>query len=364
MATIDGTNNYMNDLLYSLMVEPNTDEIYAEVSLLPDTSDIGIPIPKNENNIQNINYFTKVLSVSDTHRNGGFVLFKRHAIECLPPLVHQKYIFSHLVGMSLQKEKNWLLETLLYSFEERMGNRGLESVKQLISANINAIKNKCMFVVIYKPRSSQFLVNYDKFVDGVNKKFRIGSRFSMKFEGKDLNEIRYNGRVVAVRDFSTHWKDSEWRSLEVQWDGAATIPRPDKVSPWEIELLTHSSNILKSDDLKHKRQIEIHEFGSKMWPPTVSQGQEIGNSSIQSTMRYSFPTISKPNNNEQMVQTMKETSTTTATTSCRLFGVDLTVLAATKDPMEPIDSYKKFKISKTFEEEKVDHVQARIRTKV
>jgi len=47
----------------------------------------------------------------------------------------------------------------------------------------------------------------------------------------------------------------------VQWDEAATIPRPDKVSPWEIELLTHSSNISKSDDLKHKSQIEVHEFG-------------------------------------------------------------------------------------------------------
>ncbi|KAL0712894.1 hypothetical protein Bca4012_019872 [Brassica carinata] len=101
-----------------------------------------------------------------------------------------------------------------------------------------------------------------------------------------------------------------------------------------------------------------------MWPPTVSQGQEIGNSSIQSTMRYSFPTISKPNNNEQMFQAMKETSTTTATTSCRLFGVDLSVLATTKDPVEPIDSYKKFKISKIFEEEKVNHVQARSLTKV
>ena len=47
----------------------------------------------------------------------------------------------------------------------------------------------------------------------------------------------------------------------MQWDEGATIPRLDKVSPWEIELLTHSSKIFKSDDLKHKRQIEVHEFG-------------------------------------------------------------------------------------------------------
>ncbi|KAL0712906.1 hypothetical protein Bca4012_019884 [Brassica carinata] len=229
----------------------------------------------------------------------------------------------------------------------------------VVATALNAIKNKCMFVVFYKPRSSQFLVNLDKFVDGVNNKFSIGSRFSMKFEGKDLNEIGYSGTVVGVRDFSTHWKDSEWRCLEVQWDGAATIPRPDKVSPWEIELLTSSKNF-KSDDLKHKRQIELHEFGSKMWAPILPQDPEFGQSSIQSSMRYSFPTLY----HEQLVQEMKETSTTTATTSCRLFGVDKMVPATTKDPVEPIDSYKRIKISKIFEDEKVDHVQARSRTKV
>ncbi|KAG2292582.1 hypothetical protein Bca52824_039251 [Brassica carinata] len=72
----------------------------------------------------------------------------------------------------------------------------------------------------------------------------------------------------------------------------------------------------------------------------------------------------KPNYNEQMVQAMKETSTTTATTSYRLFGVDLKIPAKTKDSIEPINSYKKFKISKIFEEEKVDHIQTRSHTKV
>ena len=97
-----------------------------------------------------------------------------------------------------------------------------------------------------------------------------------------------------------------------------------------------------------------------MWAPTLSQGQEFRQSSIQSSMRFSFPTIYS----EQMIQAMKETSTTTATTSCRPFGVDLMVPAITKDPVEPIVSNKKCKISKIFEDEKVDHVQAKSRTKV
>ncbi|KAF8047820.1 hypothetical protein N665_2815s0003 [Sinapis alba] len=396
----------------NLKVETSTDEIYAEVSLLPDISEVEIPIPKNENNIQKVNYFTKVLSASDTRKSGGFVLFKRHAIECLPLLdmsqlipsqeiiakdIHgHEWSFKHTLRGTpkrhlfasgwneFAKEKNLVAGD---SFVFLRGENGESRVgiskaahqqcniptslisKQtmhhaVVATALNAIKNKCMFVVFYKPRSSQFLVNFDKFVDGVNKKFNIGSRFLMKFEGKDLNEIRYYGKIVGVKDFSTHWKNSEWRNLEVQWDEAATIPRPDKVSPWEIEMLTHSSNIFKSDDLKHKRQLEVHEFGSKMWAPTLSQGQEVGQSSIQSSMRYSFPTISKPNYTEQMVPAMKETSTTTASTSCRLFGVDLMVPATKKDLMEPIDTYKKFKISKIFEEEKVDHVQAGSRTMV
>ncbi|KAG2276955.1 hypothetical protein Bca52824_059510 [Brassica carinata] len=395
-----------------LKVETNTNEIYAEVSLLPDTSDVEIPIPKTENNIQNINYFTKVLSASDTSTNGGFVLYKRHAIECLPLLdvsqltpsqeiiakdIHgHEWSFKHtlrgdhsifhfkiceylsLIYILFTKNQLGTPKRHLFtsgwnefakgkklvagdSFVFLRGENGESRVgiskaahqqrniptslisKQsmhhsVVATALNAIENKCMFVVFYKPRSSQFIVNFDKFVDRVNNKFNIGSKFSMKFEGKDLNEIRYNGTVVGVRDFSDHWKDSEWRSLEVQWDEAATIPRPDKVSPWEIELLTHSSNIFKSDTLKHKRQLEVHEFGSKMWVPTIY--------------------------NERMVQAMKEPSTTTATTSCRLFGVDLMVPAITKDPVEPIVSNKKCKISKIFEDEKVDHVQAKSRTKV
>ncbi|KAF8107732.1 hypothetical protein N665_0117s0004 [Sinapis alba] len=395
-----------------LKVETTTDEIYAEISLLPDTSEVEIPTPRHESNIQNINYFTKVLSASDTSKKGGFVLNKRHAIECLPLLDTSQQTPSQEISAKDIHGHEWKLKHTLRgtpqrhlftsgwkefakkkdldvgdSFiflrgengESRIGIRKAGHHQQdnipssliskesmhhgVVSTALNAIKSKCMFVVFYKPRSSKFLVNFQKYIDGVNNKFSIGSRFLMKFEGRDFNEIRYYGTIVGVRDFSTHWKDSKWRSLEVQWDGVATIPRPDKVSPWEIEPLTHSSNIFKSGSLKHKRQSETHEFGSNMWVPTLSQGQEVGNSSIQSSVSNSFPTMSKPNNNEQMVQAMKETSTTMSS-SYRLFGVDLTIPTEIKDLIEPIDSYKKSRISKIIEEEKVNHIQTRSHTKV
>ncbi|KAG2324983.1 hypothetical protein Bca52824_007711 [Brassica carinata] len=426
-----------------LRVETTTDEIYAEISLVPDTSEVEIPTPRHENNIQTINYFTKVLSASDTSKKGAFVLNKRHAIECLPPLdtsqltpsqeiiakdIHgHEWNFKHTLRGTPQKHlftSGWnefvkrkdlvvgdsfvflryIFLTFNISFvywtldlnyfynrgengESRVGIRKAANHQQqnipsslistqsmhhgIVATALNAIKSKCMFVVFYKPRSSQFLVNLDKFIDGVNKKFSRGSRFLMKFEGRDFNEIRYYGTIVGVRDFSTSWKDSEWRSLEVKWDVAATIPRPDKVSPWEIEPCTYPPNILKSVSLKNKRQSGKHDFViilifliyPNMLVPTLTQGQEIGQSSIQSSMS-SVPTMSKPNYNEQMVQAMKETLNTTSTTSYRLFGVDVTIPAKTKDPIGPVDSYKKSKISKIFEEEKVDHIQNKSHTKV
>ncbi|WZZ86927.1 hypothetical protein YC2023_115506 [Brassica napus] len=345
-------------------VETNTNEIYAEVSLLPDTSDVSQLTPSQEIIAKDIHGHE--WSFKHTLRGDHsifhfkiceylsliYILFtknqlgtpKRHLFTSgwnefakgKKLVAGDSFVFlrgengESRVGISKAAHQQRNIPTSLISKQSMHHS--------VVATALNAIENKCMFVVFYKPRSSQFIVNFDKFVDRVNNKFNIGSKFSMKFEGKDLNEIRYNGTVVGVRDFSDHWKDSEWRSLEVQWDEAATIPRPDKVSPWEIELLTHSSNIFKSDTLKHKRQLEVHEFGSKMWVPTIY--------------------------NERMVQAMKEPSTTTATTSCRLFGVDLMVPAITKDPVEPIVSNKKCKISKIFEDEKVDHVQAKSRTKL
>ncbi|CAH2071215.1 unnamed protein product, partial [Thlaspi arvense] len=69
-----------------LNVEKYTNELYAEVALLPDTVEVGIPIPnRNQENLQ-FYYFTKVLSVSDTSPHGGLSVLRKHALECLPPL--------------------------------------------------------------------------------------------------------------------------------------------------------------------------------------------------------------------------------------------------------------------------------------
>ncbi|CAF1708975.1 hypothetical protein Bca4012_006548 [Brassica carinata] len=296
-------------------VETTTDEIYAEISLLPDTS------VKLNVKIQNIKCFTKVLSASDTSKKGGFVLNKRHAIECLPSLDT-----SHL---TLSQEIN-AIDIHGHNGESRVGIRkaghhqrenipssviSKESMHHgVVATALNAIKSKCMFVVFYKPRSSQFVVNIDKFIDGVNKKFSIGSRFLMKYNGMKLQQFQDLIRDLH-RAFNTFIRHSK---IRFKYVGSYIDPRP------------------RSWTFKH---------------------------TIFNELLIPYYHV-KPNYNEQMVQAMKETSTTTATTSYRLFGVDLKIPAKTKDSIEPINSYKKFKISKIFEEEKVDHIQTRSHTKV
>lgn len=39
-----------------------------------------------------------------------------------------------------------------------------------------------------------------------------------------------------------NWADSQWRSLKVNWD-EMNNDRPDRVSPWEIELCMASPNV-------------------------------------------------------------------------------------------------------------------------
>ncbi|XP_041026658.1 auxin response factor 9-like [Juglans microcarpa x Juglans regia] len=72
-------------------------------------------------------------------------------------------------------------------------------------------------------------------MEAVNNKFGVGMRFKMSFEGEDSPERRFLGTIIGVEDKSPHWAGSRWRSLKVQWDEPASMPRPDQVSPWEIE---------------------------------------------------------------------------------------------------------------------------------
>ncbi|XP_020866118.1 LOW QUALITY PROTEIN: putative auxin response factor 14 [Arabidopsis lyrata subsp. lyrata] len=389
-----------------LKVERNSDETYAEITLMPNTTQVVIPT-QNENQFRPlVNSFTKVLTASDTSAHGGFSVPRKLAIECLPPLdMSQPLPAQELLTIDLHGNqwrfkhsyrgtpRRHLLTTGWNAFitskklvagdvivflrgetgELRVSIRraryqqgnipssliSIESMRHgVIASAKHAFDNQCMFIVVYKPRSSQFIVNYDKFLDAVNNKFNVGSRFTMRFEEENFSERS---------DFSPHWKCSEWRSLKVQWDEFASFPRPDKVSPWEIKHSTPSSNVLPSSMLKNKRSSSSH-----LLPPILTQGQEIGQPSMTSPMNvplsyrdaieddstpsrllmsYSVQTMPRLNyNNDQIVTPIEGNITNNGGASCRVFGVSLATPPVIKDPIEQIDSDPNLEISKLSQE--------------
>ncbi|CAD5314735.1 unnamed protein product [Arabidopsis thaliana] len=266
-----------------LKVENNSDETYVEITLMSDTTQVVIPT-QNENQFRPlVNFFTKVLTASDTSAHGEFSVPSKHAIECLPlldmsqPIPTQELIAIDLHGIPRRhllttgwnaftiSKKLVVGDVIVFARGEtgelRVGIRrarrqqgnipsSIVSIKSMrhgvIASTKHAFDNQCMFIVVYKTKSSQYIVSYEKFLDSVNNKFNVGSKFTMRFEDDDLSETRYFGTIIGISDFSPHWKCSEWCSLEVQWDGFASFPRPKKVSPWDIEHLTSSSNVPRS----------------------------------------------------------------------------------------------------------------------
>ncbi|XP_019095962.1 PREDICTED: putative auxin response factor 14 [Camelina sativa] len=347
-------------------VEINTDQVYAEITLMPDTTQVIIPTQNDSNDMPKINFFKKILTASDTSSHGGLSIPKRDATECFPlldmslPVPTQEFLTKDLHGNEWRfkhsfrgKPRRHLITTGWSAFvttkklvagdvlvfvrgeneELRVGIRraghqkgntpsslvSTESMRHgVIVSAVHAFHSKCMFSVVYKPRSSQFIVSYDNFLDAMNKKFSVGSRFTMQFEGDDLSKRRYSGTIIGVNNFSPHWKDSEWRSLQVRWDEFVSFPRPNRVSPWEIEHLTPSSNVIQLSLLKNKRSRHVNEIGSSSshrLPPILIEVQEIGQPSMTSPM--SIPQLGG---------------------SCRLFGVTLTTPSEIKDHVEPNDN--------------------------
>ncbi|KAG7656347.1 B3 DNA binding domain [Arabidopsis suecica] len=296
-------------------VDKNTDEVYAQISLMPDTTEVMTHNTTMDTRRPIVYFFSKILTASDVSLSGGLIIPKQYAIECFPPLdmsqpistqklvakdLHgQEWSFKHVFrgtpqrhmftsggGWSVFATTKRLIAGDIFVLlrgengELRVGNRRAKHQQghipsSVISANcmqhgviasvVNAFKTKCMFNVVYKPR--------------------------MQFEGKDFSEKRYDGTIIGVNDMSPHWKDSEWRSLKVQWDELSPFLRPNQVSPWDIEHLIPSSDISQSSLKKKKHWRQLNEIGatsSNLWTC-----QEIGQRSMNSPI--SVPEFSYPN---------------------------------------------------------------------
>lgn len=292
-----------------LRAEPDSDEVYAQITLLPEPDHIKVTSPDpplTEPQRCKVHSFCKTLTASDTSTHGGFSVLRRHADECLPPLDmsqnppwqelvatdlhgnewHFRHIFRgqprrHLLttGWSVFVSSKKLVAGDAFIFlrgengELRVGVRRL--MRQLnnmpssvisshsmhlgvLATASHAIATGTLFSVFYKPRTSrsEFIVSVNKYLEARNQKLSVGMRFKMRFEGDDVPERRFSGTIVGVGDnTSCGWADSEWRSLKVQWDEPSSILRPERVSAWELEPLVSAvpSNSLPAQNQRSKR---------------------------------------------------------------------------------------------------------------
>ncbi|XP_027334324.1 auxin response factor 18-like isoform X2 [Abrus precatorius] len=310
-----------------LLAEQDTDEVYACIALLPEsdqTEPINPDLDVSEAPKQKFHSFCKILTASDTSTHGGFSVLRKHATECLPPLdmtpptptqelaakdLHGfEWKFKHIyrgqprrhlltTGWSTFVASKRLVAGDAFVFlrgeqgQLRVGVRRLARQQSPMPSSVissqsmhlgvlatasHAVMTRTMFLVYYKPRTSQFIVGLNRYLEAVNNKFSVGMRFKMRFEGDDSPERRFSGTIVGVGDASPGWSNSQWRSLKVQWDEPATIPRPDRVSCWEIEPFVASTALnVTQPVVKGKRSRPNDVSSSGLWYHGSSHSHEL-----------------------------------------------------------------------------------------
>ncbi|KAL7211744.1 hypothetical protein ACSBR2_014581 [Camellia fascicularis] len=280
-----------------LHAEADTDEVYAQVSLIPDAQieqkwkQGEIEAESEEEDIEGAaksttpHMFCKTLTASDTSTHGGFSVPRRAAEDCFPSLDYkqqrpsQELVAKDLHGIEWKfrhiyrgQPRRHLLTTGWSAFvnkkklvsgdavlflrggdgELRLGIRRAAQVKSdstfpalssqklnfgSISVVVNAISMRSVFSICYNPRanSSEFIIPFCKFSKSLTNSCTVGMRFKMRFETEDTAERRYTGLITGISDVDpVRWPGSKWRCLLVRWDDLENI-RHNRVSPWEIE---------------------------------------------------------------------------------------------------------------------------------
>nr|ANI70177.1 auxin response factor ARF5 [Salvia miltiorrhiza] len=288
----------------SLKAEPDTDEVFAQVTLLPvpnqDENAVKkepLPVPPPRFHVHS---FCKTLTASDTSTHGGFSVLRRHADECLPPL-----------DMSRQPPTQELVAKDLHGIEWRFRHifRENDGVMSLVSFLVGQL--------FLRTSPAEFIVSYDQYMESVKNNYSLGMRFKMRFEGEEAPEQRFTGTIVGIEDADPkRWPESKWRCLKVRWDETSAIVRPERVSPWKIEpaLSPPALNPLPATRPKRPRSsilpsspdssVLTREGPSKMTTdpstadgfPRVLQGQELA------TLRATFAESNESESTEKPIK--------------------------------------------------------------
>ncbi|PSS31271.1 Auxin response factor like [Actinidia chinensis var. chinensis] len=274
----------------TLHADKDTDEIYAQMSLQPVSSEKDVfPIPDFglKPSKHPSEFFCKTLTASDTSTHGGFSVPRRAAEKLFPPLdysmqpptqelvvrdLHENtWTFRHIyrgqpkrhllttgwsmfVGakrlragdsvLFIRNEKSQLLLGVRRATRQQtaLPSSVLSADSMhigVLAAAAHAASNRSPFTIFYNPRAcpSEFVVplaKYRKYVYGTQ--LSVGMRFGMMFETEDSGKRRYMGTIVGTSDLDPlRWPGSKWRNLQVEWDETGCGEKHNRVSLWEIE---------------------------------------------------------------------------------------------------------------------------------
>ncbi|KAE8692107.1 Auxin response factor 4 [Hibiscus syriacus] len=310
-----------------LKVEHCTDEVFAQITLLPDAE-------QDVQALERINYqssprkaypqfFSKKLTPSDTSTHGGFSIPKRLADDgCLPLLdMSQQTPQQELVAIDLHgfewrfrhifrgQPKRHLLTSGWSTFlsskklvagdtciflrgeneELRVGIRRATKVQNRASTSIisghsmqlgilasafHAFSTRSMFTVYHRPwsGSSEFIISFDQYMKSARIDYSVVTRFRMQLEGEECREKRASGTIVSNEDIDRiRWPNSEWRCLKVQWDPTAANLLPERVCPWNIEPMGFTKK-KKLSILHNRKKARTDDSSSSMFSSLRTDG--------------------------------------------------------------------------------------------
>ncbi|THG07992.1 hypothetical protein TEA_027122 [Camellia sinensis var. sinensis] len=255
-----------------LKAEPYTDEVFAQITLLPEG-----PSPEHRTSQclhQKINAcpFRKRLTPSDQSAHGGFSVPKRYADECFPPLdMSQEPPTQELVAKDLHGSE-WRFRHIYRGHPKRhllsSGWSTFVSAKKLVVGDACIFlrgENGELYVGVRRATKSQISIPASV-ISGVSMQHGIlasafhavstGTMFTVYYRPCQLkmtiqleqdsacslmvkNVLNKSApwTVVGINNIDCiRWPGSEWRCLKVQWDAPSKkIVRPQRISHWNIE---------------------------------------------------------------------------------------------------------------------------------
>lgn len=309
-----------------LKAESDTDELFAEITLVPNCEVPEEPLFKSIPRKVPASSFRKKLTPSDVSKQGGCSLRKRHVDATFPPLdmsrdtASQELVVKDLHGgiwnfhhICHGRPKRNILTSGWGKFVSakrllagdtciflRGGNELYVGVQRAVRLQkpstdlfgvtiqhgilvtaLDAIGRNAKFTVYYHPRTSpsRFLVPYNEFMDSLKVNYSPNMNVEMLFDGGGGEDPmrslkRFSGVVIGKEDIDpARWPQSEWRSLKVRWDPTTDgHVLPERVSPWSIQSLDLAAQDQQSFVSRGRKRSMPSQLINFQSPKTNGQG--------------------------------------------------------------------------------------------